>query len=220
MKNIIITGASGMIGSLVLRECLDRADVAQVTTLVRRPGDVQHPKLRELLFTDMLDLAPVARAFADQHIALYCIGAYTGTLPKEEFRRVTVDYTVAFANALHAQSPQAVFCFLSGDGADRTEKSRVQFARDKGAAENALFARGFSRVHSFRPGYIYPVVPRKEPSALYGLMRVLYKPLLSWAMVNNSVPSTELARAMVQVGFHGHAKPILENRDIRAVHVQ
>jgi uncharacterized protein YbjT (DUF2867 family) len=219
-KNILITGATGMIGSLVLSECLKRTDVQRVTLLARKPSGTKDPKVVEVIVPNMLDLSQTAHAFADQHVAFYCLGAYTGSLPKDEFRKVTVDYTVAFAKMLRAQSPQAAVCFLSGDGADRTEKSRMQFARDKGAAENALFAAGFPRVHSFRPGYIYPVTPRPEPNAMYRIMRALYKPVLSWAMANNSIPSTDLARAMVDVGFNGHALPILENRDIRSMNKQ
>lgn len=218
MKNIIITGSTGMIGSLILRECLERPDVARVTTLVRKPTRLKHPKLNEVVHADMLDLSPVVNALTGQDIAFFCIGAYSGTLSASEFRKVTVDYAVSFAKTLHEQSPQAVFCFLSGGGADRTEKSRMQFARDKGAAENFLFGAGFSRVHSFRPGYIYPVTPRKEPNGMYRMMRVLYKPLFSWLMKNDSIPSTELAHAMVKVGFEGHPQEILENRDIRAVY--
>ena len=217
MKNVIITGASGMIGGLVLRECLERPDVAHVTTIVRKPSGSRHPKLNEVVHADLLVLDPVADALAGQDVAFFCLGAYTGALSKEEFRKVTVDYTVAFATALKARSPQAVFCFLSGDGADRTEKARLQFARDKGAAENFLFSAGFPKVHTFRPGYIYPVTPRAEPNTLYRIMRALYKPFFSWALPNSTIPSTELAHAMVLVGLDGHAEAILENRDIRAV---
>jgi uncharacterized protein YbjT (DUF2867 family) len=217
MKNVIVTGSTGMIGSLILKECLERADVARVTTLVRKPTRLKHPKLNEVVHADMLDLSSVVKELTGQDIAFFCIGAYTGALSPSEFRKVTVDYTISFAKALFAQSPQSVFCFLSGGGADRTEKSRMQFARDKGAAENFLFSAGFPRVHSFRPGYIYPVTPRHEPNGMYRMMRVLYKPLFSWLMANDSIPSTELAQAMVRVGFEGHPQEILENRDIRAV---
>ncbi|MCB9170078.1 MAG: NAD(P)H-binding protein [Flavobacteriales bacterium] len=215
MKHVILTGGTGMIGSLVLKECLDRPDVEQVTSIVRRPSGVVHAKLREVLHADPLDLSPIMDVFTGQDIAFYCLGAYTGALSKDEFRKVTVDYTIAFAKALKQGSPQAVVCFLSGQGADRTEKARMQFARDKGAAENFLFQAGFPRVFSFRPGYIYPVHPRREPNAAYRLMRTLYKPLLSRMMAGSSIPSTELAAAMVQVGSEGHPHEVLENRDIR-----
>ncbi len=89
-------------------------------------------------------------------------------------RKITVDYTVEFARVFHASSPAAAFSFLSGSGADQTEKSRMLFARYKGQAENALLAAGFPHLYIFRPAYIYPVEPRKEPNFSYRLMRAVY----------------------------------------------
>lgn len=112
---------------------------------------------------------------------------------------------------------QATFCFLSGQGADQTEKSRMAFARYKGAAETALLDIGFPRVHIFRPGYIYPVTPRKEPNLVYTISRFLY-PLLRRLYPNIGIPSEDLARAMVHAGIYGTGgieNPILENKDIR-----
>ena len=40
----------------------------------------------------------------------------------------------------------------------------MAFARYKGEAEKALLAAGFSSAYIFRPAYIYPVEPRKEPN--------------------------------------------------------
>jgi uncharacterized protein YbjT (DUF2867 family) len=216
MKNVIITGSSGMIGGLVLRECLERADVARVTTVVRRPSRTKHAKLNEVVHDDLLDLSTVSEQLKEQDICFFCVGVYTGAVPSDVFRRITVDCTAAFARALKQQSPHVVFCLLSGDGADRTEKSRMMFARDKGTAENILVGLGFDRFHTFRPGYIYPVEPRTEPNGMYRMMRVLWKPLLSKLGPNVGVASTQLAHAMVEVAFGG-GKEILENRDIRMI---
>ena len=38
---------------------------------------------------------------------------------------------------------------------------------------NALF----THVSIFRPAYIYPVEPRKEPNVSYRLLRAVYKPI-------------------------------------------
>jgi len=48
-----------------------------------------------------------------------------------------VDYTIEFAHVLHGSSPEAVFPFLSGSGADQTRRSRMAFAGYKGEAEKA-----------------------------------------------------------------------------------
>ncbi len=216
MKNVLIIGASGMIGGLILEDCLKRADVGAVTSLVRRPSGISHPKLTEATVEDFLDYAPLTEHLAGQDICFFCLGVYTGQVDKTTFRRITVDYTVAFAQALHAASPEAVFCFLSGQGADRSETSSIMFARDKGAAENALLNIGFPRLHIFRPGYIYPVTPRREPNFSYRLIRLFYKPI-SALYPNIGLTSETLARAMVDAGFEGHGADTLENRDIRAM---
>jgi hypothetical protein len=91
------------------------------------------------------------------------------TVSDAELRTITVDYTIEFARVLRSSSPDAAFSFLSGNGADPTGRSRLAFARYKGEAEKALLAAGFPRVYLFRPAYIYPVEPRKEPNFTYRL---------------------------------------------------
>ncbi len=98
--------------------------------------------------------------------------------------------------------------------ADSTEKSRILFAREKGIAENYLLSLNF-KTHIFRPGYIYPETPRKEPNFSYKLMRVLYKPI-SAIYPNIGLKSTQLAAKMVEIGLLGSEKTIFENADIRA----
>jgi len=64
--------------------------------------------------------------------------------------------------------------FLSGQGADRDEKSKISFARYKGIAENYLFNKAFQQLYIFRPAYIYPVQKRKEPNLFYSSLRLIY----------------------------------------------
>lgn len=217
MKNVLIAGANGMIGGLILEACLDRDDVNRVTSIVRRKSGISHPKLNEIIHEDFYDFAATADQFADQDLCFFCVGVYTGQVPREIFRRITVDITVAFATALKKKSPQAAFCFLSGQGADRTEKSRVMFAKYKGMAENILVSLGFPRLYIFRPGYIYPVTPRKEPNLMYSIFRILYKPVVSWMFPKMSITSEGLAQAMVKVTFDESASQTFENADIRAL---
>jgi uncharacterized protein YbjT (DUF2867 family) len=100
------------------------------------------------------------------------------------------------------ESPDAVFSFLSGHGADPTEQSRMAFARYKGEAEKALLAAGFPGVYIFRPAYIYPVEPRKEPNFGYRLLRSIY-PVFRVLFPNQVIPVDELAHAMVDVTIRG-----------------
>lgn len=213
MKKVLIAGASGMVGSLVLEQCLSSSEITEVTSLVRRKTNHKSSKLREVVINNFADYSAHADLFQHVDIAFFCIGVYTGQVSDELFKSVTIDFPVAFAEALEQNSPGVTLCFLSGAGADRTEKSRMPFAKYKGIAENKINALRLGRFYTFRPGYIYPVQARKEPSVLYSLMRTLY-PLIKALGKNSSITSTDLAVAMVQVGLNGANNEILENKTI------
>jgi uncharacterized protein YbjT (DUF2867 family) len=134
-----------------------------------------------------------------------------------ELRTITVGYTVEFARVLHGSSPDAAFSFLSGSGADPAERSRIPFARYKGEAENALLAAGFPHVYIFRPAYIYPVKPRKEPNLSYRLLRAIY-PAFRILFPNQVIRADDLARAMIDAVVRENEQgPVFENSDIRAM---
>jgi hypothetical protein len=82
-----------------------------------------------------------------------------------------------------------------------------------------LVAAGFPRVYVFRPAYIYPVEPRKEPNFGYRLLRAIY-PVFRLLFPNQVIRADDLAHAMVDVAIGRTGGPgglVLENRDIRAM---
>jgi uncharacterized protein YbjT (DUF2867 family) len=218
-KNLVIVGATGMVGGYALRYALEHPAVGRATTIGRRKLGISHPKLKEVLHQDFADCSALGKMLSDQHAAIFCLGAYTGAVPDTELRAVTVDYTIEFARVLHGSSPDAAFAFLSGTGADPTGRSRMSFARYKGEAENALLARGFASVYIFRPAYIYPLTPRREPNFGYRLLRAIY-PVFRVLFPNQVIRADDLARAMVDVAVRGTEERqglIFENRDIQAI---
>jgi len=215
MKKVVIAGASGMIGSLVLEQCLSSSEIGQVTSLVRKKSNREHAKLHEVVIENFTDYSERTDLFENIDIAFFCIGVYTGQVPDKKFKEITVDYAVAFAKAVKKGNPNATFCLLSGAGADRTEKSRTSFAKYKGMAENQISALGLN-FYSFRPAYIYPVTRRQEPNVMYRISRALY-PLIRLMGANGSITSTELANAMFKVGLNGADTEILENKTILEV---
>ena len=216
---LVIVGATGMVGGYALRYALEHAAVGSVSAIGRKKLGISHRKLKEVLHQDFADCSALAEALSGQDAAVYCLGTYTGAVSDAELRKTTVDYTIEFARVLRLSSPGAAFSFLSGGGADPTGRSRLAFARYKGQAEKALLAAGFPRVYLFRPAYIYPVQPRKEPNFSYLLLRAVY-PVFRLLFPNQVIRADELAWAMVDVVLrqtqerHGL---VFENRDIRAM---
>jgi len=216
---LVIAGATGMVGGYALRYALDHPSVGLVTVIGRRQLGISHPKLNEVVHKDFADCSSLAQPLSGQDAAVFCLGVYTGSVPDEELRTITVDYSIEFAHVLRASSPGAAFSFLSGMGADQTGRSRVPFARYKGEAEKALLAAGFPRLYIFRPAYIYPVKSRSEPNFNYRLLRAIY-PVFRRLFPNQVIPADDLARAMVDVAVRGkneRESVVLENREIRAM---
>jgi uncharacterized protein YbjT (DUF2867 family) len=216
-KRLVIVGATGMVGGYALRRALDHPAVATATAIGRKPTGLSHPKLNEVLHQDFADDSALAGALSGQDVAVFCLGAYTGAVADADLRKVTVDYTIEFARVLRGSSPNATFAFLSGGGADPTGRSRLAFARYKGEAEKALAAAGFPRLYIFRPAYIYPVQPRREPNFGYRLLRTIY-PAVRVLLPNQVIRADDLARTMVDVAVRGTGEGrtlVLENRDIR-----
>ena len=218
-ERLVIVGATGMVGGYALRYALDNSTVRNVTSIGRKKLGISHPKLKEVLHKNFADCSALSDALSGQNAAVYCLGTYTGSVSAAELRAITTDYTIEFARVLRSSSPDTAFSFLSGNGADPTGRSRLAFARYKGEAENALLAAGFPRLYLFRPAYIYPVEPRKEPNFSYRLLRAVY-PAFRVLFPNQVIRADDLGQAMVDVVLRQtqeHQSLIFENRDIQAM---
>jgi uncharacterized protein YbjT (DUF2867 family) len=218
-RRIVIVGATGMVGGYALRYALENSAVGSVTSIGRKKVGISHPKLSEVQHRDFSDCSALAGTLLGQDAVVFCLGTYTGSVSDAELRAITAGYTIEFARVLHRSSPGAAFSFLSGNGADPTGRSRMPFARYKGEAENALLAAGFPHVYLFRPAYIYPVQPRKEPNFSYRFLRGVY-PLFRLLFPNQVIRADDLALAMVVAAVNGtglRGGPVFENRDIRAI---
>lgn len=205
-----------MIGGIVLNHCLKDKNIDEVILISRRTSGISSPKIKEVITDNFLDFSASANDFKNVDVAYFCLGVYTGAVSDDLFKTITVDYTMSFAEAVKNESPNVIFSFLSGAGADLKEKSRTSFARYKGMAENFLLQKGFDELYIFRPAYIYPVEKRKEPNFMYRLYRRLY-PIIKLFGKNMHIKSTDLGEAMYAVYKNKPDKIILENKAIVAL---
>jgi uncharacterized protein YbjT (DUF2867 family) len=217
--NVLIFGATGMVGQGVLRECLAAPDVTQVLTVGRTPTGQQHPMLRELVHAEMWDYANVEAELSNFDACFFCIGVTSSGMPEQKYTHMTYDLTLALANTLVKLNPQMVFVYVSGAGADSSETSRVMWQRVRGKTENALLKLPFRGVYIFRPGMIQPVGVKSKTTA-YRWFYTLTKPLLPVlrAMLPDQILSTpQMGQAMLAVVRNGAPKRVLESPDINAL---
>jgi uncharacterized protein YbjT (DUF2867 family) len=214
---IVLFGATGMVGSGVLIECLDHPDVDSVVVVGRRTCGVQHERLEELVVADMFDLASIRERLAGLDACFFCLGVSAAGMSEADYHRITYDLTLAAARALVERNPDLVFCYVSGTGADSSEKGRVMWARVRGKIENALLEMPFKATWVFRPGYVQPVKGVRSRTTLYNVIYSVLGPLypaLSRLAPNYVTTTEKVGRAMINVVEHGAPKPTLENRDI------
>ncbi|MEJ8640738.1 epimerase [Streptomyces sp. MS1.HAVA.3] len=207
--NVILFGATGMLGRGVLRECLRDDSVESVMTVGRTPLGVSHPKLRERVQDDPSDLTAAGLDPAAFDACFFCLGVSSVGMKEEEYRRITHDLTLAVARPLAAANPGMAFVYVSGEGTDSTGKGRSMWARVKGQTENDLLELPF-RAYMFRPGIVQPVRGVPSKTRLY---RVLYAvtaplvPLLRRVAPNLVITSEAFGRAMIAVATPGTEIP-------------
>jgi uncharacterized protein YbjT (DUF2867 family) len=215
--NVVVFGASGMVGQGVLRACLLDPAVASVLVVGRRPLGITHPKLTEVAHDDFTDLSALTGRLTGLDACFYCLGVSSAGLSEAEYTRVTHDFTLAAAHAVLAASPGPTFTYVSGEGTDSTEQGRTMWARVKGRTENELLALPMN-AYMFRPGYIQPrhgaVSRTRSYRVMYTLTSWLY-PLLHRLLPAHTTTTEHLGRAMLAVTRPGVTENrVLYSRDI------
>jgi uncharacterized protein YbjT (DUF2867 family) len=216
--NVVLFGASGMVGQGVLRECLLDGDVGGVLAVGRSPVGWSHDKLREIVRANVADLGPVEDAFRGLDACFFCLGVSSAGMKEADYRRVTFDLTLEVARTLARLNPGMTFIYVSGAGTDSTGRGRIMWARVKGETENALLRLPFKAAYMFRPGVIQPLHGITSKTRLYRVLYGAAGPLITLARILNPrwVTTTErVGRAMIRVGMKGAPKALLENRDIK-----
>ena len=169
--------------------------------------------MNEIIHQDFTNYVTIKQHLQNIDICFFCIGVYTSAVTKEEFNIITIDMPFELGKALKIENPNITFSLLSGIGADSTEKSKTLFAKAKGISENKLINLNFKKLTIFRPGYIYPVTPRKEPNMSYQIFRLLHRPL-AILMTKSVTTSVQLANKMMNVALTNNNQLIFENKEI------
>jgi len=218
--NVLLFGATGMVGQGVLRECLLDPSVCSVVAIGRSPSGRLHSRLREILHDDFTDYSSLSSQLTGLDACFFCLGVSSVGLNEEQYSRVTYDFTLRAAETLARLNPHMTFVYVSGMGTDSSERGRSMWARVKGRTENSLLRLPFKAAYMFRPGVIEPRFGVRSRTAwyrfLYAGARPLF-PILRRAFPHQVLATDEIGRAMLIVARDGAPKSILEIRDIRAL---
>jgi uncharacterized protein YbjT (DUF2867 family) len=215
--NVLLFGATGMVGQGILRECLLDPDVQQILSIVRTPSGQHHAKLRELVHTNFFNYSDIKPQLTGFDACFFALGVSSAGMDETKYTHLTHDLTLAAAITLRDLNPNMTFLYVSGAGTDSTELGRTMWARIKGKTENDILKLHFKAAYMFRPGVIQPLHGIRSKTKLYQTFYTVLKPvmpLLKSAFPKYITTTEQLGRAMLKVAKQGYPKPILENKDI------
>jgi uncharacterized protein YbjT (DUF2867 family) len=213
---VIITGATGMVGEGVLLECLEHPAIEQVLMVNRRPYSAKHPKLKECLVPDFMNLEGFNNQLTGYDACFYCAGVSSAGMSEKDYSHIIYDITTNFAQTPASLNPPMIFVYVSGSLTDSSEKGRVMWARVKGKTENALMRLGFQKVYNFRPGFMRPTPGQHNIKSYYKVIGWMY-PLLRVLLPNQVSTLSDVGLAMINIVLKGYPKQVLEIRDINSL---
>ena len=216
--NVVLFGATGMVGQGVLIECLADPGVKRVVSIVRRPTGVTHEKLTEVVHADFFDYAAIEPSLRDLDACFFCLGVSSVGMKEEDYRHITYDLTMAAARTLHRLNPNMAFIYVSGMHTDSSEQGRTMWARVKGKTENDI-AKLFPRAYAFRPGYIHPVKGVRPKTGWVRVAVTVLRPVgfLLKQLPNVGTSSDVLGRAMIAAVRSGAPTHAVEVREINTL---
>lgn len=202
-----------MVGEGILLECLKLPQVTEILSVSRKPCSITHPKLQEYIVGDFLSVDLNDEKLKGYDACFFCAGISSVGISEEDYRRITYDTTLHFAKACNP-NPEMSFIYVSGEGTDSSEKSRMAWARIKGKTENDLMKLPFKQAFGYRIGFMIASPGQKRVLKYYKYFSWLI-PVLKVITPNMISTMKQVALSMVYAAQYGYHKNVIEVKDIK-----
>ena len=192
MKTALILGASGLIGKHLTQKLLASNHYEKVKVIVRKPLNLIHPKLEQIVMDfDNLDASKV---LADDIFC--CLGTTMKKAgSKDAVYRVDYTYPVEIAQ-LGFQNGAKRFAIVTAMGSD--SKSIFYYNRVKGDVETTLKNIGFEALLIFRPSLLLGKRSESRVGEQIGeALSKLLRPLIPSKY--RAIEAYKVAKAMVTI---------------------
>ncbi|KAK7211440.1 hypothetical protein V2G26_018618 [Clonostachys chloroleuca] len=221
--HLILTGATGLVGSSVLDAMLKSSKVTKISILSRRPVPMagEDSRVNTIIHTDFNTYAPeVLNKLQGANGVIWALGISQLKVTKEDYITITKDFPLAAAKAFSTLSPEQEpfrFIYVSGGGATIEPNSFTPFyGRVKGETEVALSKLRTSRFHieSVRPAgvdasnhaAIKPYIP--DPGLVYNAMGIVLGPLMRTVLRPLHSPTEQLGQFLVGMAMGKYDKQL------------
>ena len=150
MKKAIVIGGTGMVGARLINLLLENNEFSEVISLVRRSGNVVHPKLNEVIIDFEKPEEWINFVVGD---VLFSTLGTTLANAKTKEAQFKVDFTYQFLVAdIAAQNGVSNYVLVSSAGAN--PQSAVFYSQMKGKLDAAVKSLPFEYISILRPGQL------------------------------------------------------------------
>lgn len=212
-KSAILLGASGAVGSELLKLLLADDRYGKVKLFSRSKSAVSHQKIEEHII-DLFELENYGDVFLADEVYC-CIGTTKSQTPDKKTYK-NIDFGIPAAAAkLAKQNGIQTFLVISAIGA--AADSSIFYNRTKGEMQDAVLGEGIFKTHILQPSLI--VAQRKDrrimEKAAEGFMWLLNPLLFGSAAKYKSIKAETIAKAMVKLANNGYRGVIITSDKIR-----
>ena len=218
MKNyvdVLITGATGMVGKSVLLECIRDNRVKNIYLVNRVPVNIKSPKIIEFIVDDFLKVGDLKKKIKNCDACFHCMGITSFGQNSNYYYKVTYEMTKSLADLIYDINPNSIMTYVSGEGTSTKENSIIDWANVKGKTENYILNRGFKDAYMFRLGLLIPENGIKAKTKLYNLFYTIMRPFYPlMKLIPSITTSSKLGLAMINCIYFPENDKYLDNRKI------
>lgn len=205
-KTALILGSTGLIGSLLLDKFLKHSDYSKVITVVRKPQQINHPKLVEIVtdFNSQINLDDIETIDS----IFSCLGTTRKKTPDlNAYRKIEIDIPVQFAQ-LGNKKGLTKFHYISAIGANA--KTSNFYLKMKGEAEEALLHENVKQLFLYRPSLL--IGNRSEYRLAENISAKIF-PLLNLFLAGNlskykSIEAEKVAQSLLENDVHATSEKV------------
>lgn len=218
MKNyvdVLITGATGMVGKSVLLECIRDNRVKNIYLVNRVSVNIKSPKIIEFIVDDFLKVGDLKKKIKNCDACFHCMGITSFGQNSNYYYKVTYEMTKSLADLVYDINPNSIMTYVSGEGTSTKENSIIDWANVKGKTENYILNRGFKDAYMFRLGLLIPENGIKAKTKLYNLFYTIMTPFYPlMKLIPSITTSSKLGLAMINCVYFPENDKYLDNRKI------
>jgi uncharacterized protein YbjT (DUF2867 family) len=210
MKKAILLGASGLIGSHILKLLLADDRYGSVITIVRRELPIQHPKLKQAI-GDLFDMPSFGVEFQGADDLFIAIGTTRAKTPDKKMYEA-IDYGIPLAAAkMAAKYGIAHVAVVSSMGANA--KSSIFYAALKGRMEDDIQRLGIKYLVIVRPSLL---LGKRDESRTGERLAALFMTKLDFFIPakHKAIQGSDVARAMLMLVNRKNQKTLWLNNEL------